>query len=258
MRFYKTFFILASILALPTICYSQDSYLVILESFKRPTIQQGRLIKKQFAHLTEKGFSPYFIKTDDYPPLRKGLWAMVLGEFNEKLAKTKQQMVKKILSESHVRKVNLPTVKAIDENFSYSNTYVDNDHCFTIQDVTTSKEGGSAHSYCVGKHGMHIDKGYVEVRSILNIAGQEIYGNSNTMGMSMPEISSKYPISWIYQSGNLQRPIAVSMVVEDMSKELNGGARYLFILQGRKFALVKQKFPVKGLNKIAHYLQSNY
>ncbi len=70
----------------PSQAQQQANHLVIVKSFKKPTLKQAKAIDKQFTQLQQQGFNPYFIKTDNYPPLKKGLWAMVLGEFDKATA----------------------------------------------------------------------------------------------------------------------------------------------------------------------------
>ncbi len=120
----------------------QADHLVIVKAFPTPTLEQGKAIDKLFKQLQQQGFKPYFIKTDDYPPLKKGLWAMVLGEFDKATADSKQAKVKKLVSDAYVRQVDLPKVNSLDDKLIYRETIMGNvgkeNHCFAV-----NEEGGN-------------------------------------------------------------------------------------------------------------------
>ncbi len=257
MKLYKILFVIAFSLLLSTLGYAKDGYLVILKSFSAPTLKQGQAIEKQFAQLKRQGFSPYFVKTDNYPPLREGLWAMVLGEFDKQSATAKQTQVKRWISDAYIRKVNLPELKPIDNEFVYTETYFNVDNCFTIWEAP--EQEGSGSDYCVGKQGFHVDTLYGDSRAYINISGEEFQGENWMGSEGFPYFHPAYPLRWIYRNDNPQRPIAVSLAISTSDIDGNHHTdRYLIKINDKKFTPVKQKFPVKGeLDSIAQYLKNS-
>ncbi len=155
-------------LSLATLSHAEDGYLVILKSFKQPNLQKAKVVEKQFKAVKQHGFKPYFIKTDDYPPLKQGLWAMVLGEYDKTTAKSQQHKVKQWVNDAYVRKVQLPTIYTMNDQLAYRISYFDDvDNCFTIWEEI--EQEGSGGDYCVGSNGYHVDTLYGDSRAYLNI-----------------------------------------------------------------------------------------
>ncbi len=258
MKISKTFLMTALItalsLSLSALSHAEDGYLVILNSFSTPTLQQGQAIDKQFTQLKEKGFSPYIIKTDAYPPLKKGLWAMVLGEFDKATASDKQAKVKTWVSDAYIRKVQLPPARALDEQFSAVDTYFNNEKdCFVVEQYP--EQGDYGRDFCIGKQGYAVDIAYADGRSFLNINGDEFQGE-NWMGSDgFPFVVSEHPLTWIYRADNLRQPIALSLVIGTTDADGNDhNNRYLININGKNLTAVKQKFPVDNWDTITEYL----
>ncbi len=255
MKLYKTLLIAAFSLSLSAPGYAQDGYLVILKSFATtPTLKQGQAIEKQFSQLRAQGFAPYVIKTDDYPPLRKGLWAMVLGEFDKQTATEKQTQVKTWVSDAYLRKVQLPKVHAIDDQFSAVDTYFNNKKdCFSVEQAL--EQEGYGKDFCIGKQGYAVDIAYGDARAFVNINGKDFQGENWLGSDGFPFVISEYPLTWIYRNDNLRQPIAVSLVISTTDVDGNNhNDRYLIKINGKNLTPVKQKFPIKGgLDSLAEY-----
>ncbi len=255
MKVYKTLLIAALTLPLSALSYAEDGYLVVLKSFATPTLKQGQAIDKQFSQLKKQGFSPYIIKTDAYPPLKKGLWALVLGEFDKQAATDKQTQVKTWVKDAYIRKVQLPEARAIDEQFAAVDTYFNNEKdCFVVEQYP--ERGDYGRDFCIGKQGYAVDIAYGDARAFVNINGEEFQGE-NWMGSDgFPFVVNDYPLTWIYRADKLRQPVAVSLVIG--TTDVNGNDhndRYLITINGKTLTPVKKKFPVKGLDTVAAYLR---
>ncbi len=257
MKAYKTLLLAALSLSLSALSYAEDGYLVVLKSFTTPTLKQGQAIDKQFTQLKQQGFSPYIIKTDAYPPLKKGLWALVLGEFDKPTAADKQTQVKTWVKDAYIRKVQLPEARAIDEQFAAVETYFNHEtDCFSV-DKSLEAEG-YGRDFCIGKQGYAVDIAYGDARAFVNINGEEFQGE-NWMGSDgFPFVVNDYPLTWIYRADKLRQPIAVSLVISTTDADGNDhNDRYLITIKGKNLTPVKKKFPVKGLDAVAAHLRGD-
>ncbi len=244
---------ITTFLSFATLSHAKDGYLVILESFKQPNLQQAKMVEKQFNAVKQHGFKPYFIKTDDYPPLKQGLWAMVLGEYDKTTAKSQQHKVKQWVNDAYVRKVQLPTMQTMNDQLAYRTSYFNIDNCFTIWEEM--KQEGAGGDYCVGSNGYHVDTTYGDARAYLNINGKEFQGENWMGSEEFPYFDPAHPITWIYAKSNAKKPIAMSFALSTSDENGNHESHhYLIKINGDKFTPVKRKFPLNEFSEMAEYL----
>ncbi len=248
MKLHKKLLITTLSLSLFSLGYAKDGYFVILKSFQQPSLKQAQAIDKQFTQLEKQGFSPFFIKTNDYPPLKKGLWAMVLGEFDKTTADNKQAKVNKWVGDAYVRKVTPPKLKPMADGFVYAETSIDENKCFVINEEGDNEDWHKEVS-CVGIQGHSVKIDYRAALTDFYLDNHKL-----TIDIDFSEDLSTFPLVWIYQKARPQNVLAFSFVLsgDGTSK------RYVFVRKDNRFIKIEKTFPIKALDEIADYLHNNY
>lgn len=246
----------------------EAKHLVILQSFKKPKALLGAEIKailmstaatpspEEYANpitnkiqsLRDNGFSPYLIQTDDYPSLRKGLWALVIGPFDKTTAKSKQQQVQAWVKDAYIRTVKPPVAQQTPQGFSTVNTYIDDAHCMMIS--YDFKFSASVNNLCQGFDQYSVFNAWGDQYNTVEITHNNQVWNLFTVNQPGLVLDITHPITWIYQNEQL---FALSAVIEEASET----PRYAVYVGEAGLCQIDKRFKAADIEAVLTYLKDS-
>lgn len=247
---------------------AEGNHLVILQSFQKPKALLGEEINTMLMPtgktpspeeylnpmtntiqaLQNNGFSPYVIQTDDYSPLHKGLWALVLGPFDKATAKAKQQYVRTWVKDAYIKTVKSPIAQQKQQGFSTLNTRIDNAHCM-VSDYSFKHSVG-VNNLCQGLNQYSVYNSWGDQYNVVQITHKKQVWELFSVNQPGLVLDIKHPITWIYQNGKL---LALSAVIDEPTET----PRYAVFMGNTDLCPIDKRFNVSDIDAVLAYLNDN-